>query len=51
MQAQDPVARDQATGRYAVARIYEVVKTGEPLSAEELQLGSTELKRLHARRE
>ena len=51
VQAQDPVAKDQATGRHAVAQIYAAVKTGEPLTPEELQLGGTELKRLHARRE
>ena len=51
VKVQDPVARDQATGEHAVARTYKVVKTGEFLSAEELQLGSTELKRLYARRE
>ena len=51
MQVQDPVARDQATGGHAVARIYEVVKTRESLLAEELQLESTELKMLYAKRE
>ena len=51
MQVQDPVARDQATCGHEVARLYEVVKNGKPLSAEELQLGSTELKMLHARQE
>ena len=51
VQAQDPVAKDQATGRHAVAQIYAAVQTGEPLTPEELQLGGTELKRLHARRE
>ena len=51
VQAQDPVAKDQATGRHAVAQIYATVQTGEPLMPEELQLGGKELKRLHARRE
>ena len=51
VKAQDPVAKDQATGRHAVAQIYAAVQTGEPLTSIELQLGETELKRLHARRE
>ena len=51
VQAQDPVAKDQSTGGHAVARIYASVQTGEPLTAEELQLGGTELKRLYARKD
>ena len=51
IQAKDPVARDQATGEHPVAKIYRALQTGEPLSAEELQLGGVELKRLYARKE
>ena len=51
VQALHPVAKDQATGRHAVAQIYVAVQTGEPFTSEELQLGGTELKRLQARRE
>ena len=51
IQAKDPVARDQATGEHPVAKIYRTLQTGEPLSAEELQLGGVELKRLYARKE
>ena len=51
VQVQNPVAQDQAMGGHSVARIYEVVKTGESLSAEELRLRSPELKMLYARRE
>ena len=51
VKVQDPVARDQSTGGHAVARIYEVVKTGETLLAEDLQLGGPGLKRLHSKRE
>ena len=48
VQVQNPAARDQPTGKHAM---YKVVKTGESLSAEELQLGGTKLKKLYARRE
>ena len=45
------MARDQATGEHPVAKIYRTLQTGEPLSAEKLQLGGTELKRLYAKKE
>ena len=51
IQAKNPVARDQATGEHPVAKIYRTLQTGEPLSAEKLQLGGTELKRLYAKKE
>ena len=44
------MARDQAAGEHPVAKIYQTLQTGEPLSAEELQLGGVELKRLYARK-
>ena len=47
----DPVARDQATSEHPVARIYKALQTNEPLTPEELQLGSTELWRLYSRKE
>ena len=51
VQVQDHVAQDQSTDGHAVARMYKVFKSGESLSAEELQPSGTELKKLHARRE
>ena len=33
IQAKDPMARDQATGEYPVAKVYRTLQTGEPLSA------------------
>ena len=48
--AQDHVAKDQATGRHAVAQIYAAVQSGDQVTPKELQLGGTELKRLHARK-
>ena len=47
MQAKDPVVRDQAT----VAKIFKALQTGETLTPKELQLGSSELTRLYARKE
>ena len=37
--------------RHAVEQIYAVLQSRDPLTPEELQLGGTELKRLHTRRE
>ena len=51
IQAKNPVAQNQATGEHPVAKIYRALQTGEPLSAEKLQLGGTELKRLYTRKE
>ena len=42
IQAKDPVAQDQATGEPPVTSIYKALQTGEPLTAEKLQLGGTE---------
>ena len=38
----DPVAQDQTTRENLVARIYKALQTGEPVTAEKLQLGGTE---------
>ena len=51
IQAKDPEAQDQATGEHSIAKIYRTLQTDEPLSAEELQLGGTDLKQLYARKE
>ena len=42
IQATNPVAQEQATVEHPVAGIYKALQTGEPLTAEELQLGGTE---------
>ena len=47
----DPLqlAKEQKEGPGAVATMYEVVRTGNSLSKTELELGNTELKKLHQR--
>ena len=51
IQANVPVARDQATGEHLVAKIYKALQTNESLTSEALHFGSTELQRLYAQRE
>ena len=51
VQAQDPVAKDQSSGGHAAALFYASVRSGEPLTPKELQLGRTELKRLYIRKD
>ena len=45
------MAQNQATGEHPVARIYQALQTGEPLTTKQLLLGGIELRRLCARKE